>query len=497
MNAQPSQYQASGSQTVVLLVVYLILTWTFQVSVVGGQELVGEGPRLGPMSERFTQDQFNQSISLKNVRKAGMKIFTTPFNAFDGHGDGPLNLADTTSPGGRPTLQGNGQTLRINGLDAQTCQECHSILSNATIPATTGVGASGSTATNAMFQPKDIDPDDEAGNGFAFYDGRFIDPPHTFGVGGVQLLGKEMTVELQALKQIATAKPNTPIDLVTKGVNFGTIIANQNGDLDTTGVVGVDPDLVVKPFGRKGEFATVRQFDQEALMFHLGMQPVEIVGDGVDDDGDGVANEILVGELSALEVFLTTQDRPVEDRKNDKAREGLKIFHEIGCAHCHRPMLQTNSKFLSYSFPEINKAPSANEFYRVDLSRKPARFQKRGSSLKVRLFSDLKRHDMGPDLAESFQGTTPEQNRKFITTKLWGVADSAPYLHDGRAQTLGTAITLHGGEALDARDNFVNLSNDQQDALLRFLRTLRTPRQPNNDVFKKAPKRPRGPLDND
>ncbi len=483
------------SRRVAIYVPFVLLVGTLTPSLVEGQGLVGEGPRLGPINQRFTQDEFNGNPTLKEVRKAGIKIFTTPFNPFDGFGDGPLNQADTTRPGGRPTLQGNGRTLRINGLDAQTCQECHSILSNATIPATTGVGAAGSTATNAMFQPKDIDPDDEADNRFAFYDGRFIDPPHTFGVGGVQLLGKEMTTDLQALRQVAIANPKVPVALVTKGVDFGTIVASQSGNVDSSGVVGIDPDLVVKPFGRKGEFATVRQFDQGALMFHLGMQPVEIVGDGVDLDGDGVVNEILVGELSALEVFLTTQNTPSEDKLSDEAEEGVQLFEDIGCANCHRPELRTNGKTLGYSFPEINEDPFTNEFYEVDLSRKPPNFPRQGSGLKVRLFSDLKRHDMGPGLAESFQGATPAQNGQFITAKLWGVADTAPYLHDGRAQTLGEAIDLHGGDALAARDNFANLDQADQDAILRFLRTLRTPRQPNNDVFKKAPRRPKGPID--
>jgi len=369
-----------------------------------------------------------------------------------------LNLNDTTSPGGRPTLQGNGRTLRINGLDSQTCLECHGILSNATIPATTGVGGAGSTATSAMFQPKDIDPDDEDGNGFPFYDGRFIDPPHTYGVGGVQLLGKEMTADLQAFKQFAIANPGDPVALVTKGVDFGTIVANQNGDVDTSEIVGVDPDLVVKPFGRKGCCATTRQFDQGALMFHHGMQPVEIVGEDQDPDGDGVMNEILVGELSALEIFQTTQETPSEDKLSDEAKNGVQLFEDIGCASCHRPELWTNGKTLGYSFPEINEDPWANKFYEVDLSQKPPKFKRKRSRLKVRLFSDLKRHDMGPDLAESFQGATLDQNREFITAKLWGVADTAPYLHDGRAQTLGEAIDLHDGEALDARDSFTNLS---------------------------------------
>ena len=40
------------------------------------------------------------------------------------------------------------------------------------------------------------------------------------------------------------------------------------------------------------------------------------------------------------------------------------------------------------------------------------------------------------------------------TPPLWGVADSPPYLHDGRAATLIDAITLHGGEAETATLRF-------------------------------------------
>jgi len=57
-----------------------------------------------------------------------------------------------------------------------------------------------------------------------------------------------------------------------------------------------------------------------------------------------------------------------------------------------------------------------------------------------------------------------------------GVADTAPYLHDGRATTLTEAILFHGGEAQAARDNFDALSDDDRIELLSFLRSLETPR---------------------
>ena len=88
------------------------------------------------------------------------------------------------------------------------------------------------------------------------------------------------------------------------------------------------------------------------------------------------------------------------------------------------------------------------------------------------LFADLKRHDMGPRLAESAGSPL---DRFFTTARLWGVADTAPYLHDGRATTLTEAILWHGGEAEDARQAFADLSDSGKRDLLSFLRTLRTP----------------------
>ena len=59
------------------------------------------------------------------------------------------------------------------------------------------------------------------------------------------------------------------------------------------------------------------------------------------------------------------------------------------------------------------------------------------------------------------------------TPPLWGVADSAPYLHDGRALSLPEAITMHGGQAKTAVANFQRLSQAQQDRITDFLKTLR------------------------
>jgi CxxC motif-containing protein (DUF1111 family) len=97
----------------------------------------------------------------------------------------------------------------------------------------------------------------------------------------------------------------------------------------------------------------------------------------------------------------------------------------------------------------------------------------------VPLFADLKRHDMGPGLAENFGS---ELDTFFTTARLWGIWDTAPYLHDGRATTLVEAITLHGGEAQPARDAFVALTNAEKAQFLAYLATLRTPTHATQDI---------------
>lgn len=457
-------------------------------------EITGYGPRLKP-EDRVSQDQVaGGSLDLVEIRRAGLKVFTTPFNRADGHGDGAhdTSVADNRDPamGNRPGLQGSRTFLHVNGLDSQTCLECHSVVSTASIPAQFGVGGVGTINNNAMFQPSVIDVADEDFDGIAGFDGRVINPPFLFGSGGVELLSREMTADLQAIREQALDSPGLPVALLTKGVSFGEITADGFGGFDTSGLEGIDADLVVRPFGRKGDKASVREFAVAALSFHLGMQAAEAFGgEYADQDNDGVQNEISVGDLSAMSIFLTTMERPHQKKPGKDDRKGFALFNSIGCADCHRPVLTTSSKHLHYKLTGAPQYPFEDTFYSVDLTRAPMKFQAAaGAGVKVELFSDLKRHDMGEGLSESFSKATDEQNRQFITARLWGIADTAPYMHDGRALTLVEAIQSHdspGSEAVPAAQAFGVLDEADKNNLIRFLMTLRTPGKPNADVLKR------------
>ena len=472
-----------------------------------------EGPALPEDSlamERMIDGLSDGSITLDILRRKGLDVFTTSFNTFDGYGDGPFaGEASATELGHRPTLQGNGMTLRVNGLDAQSCNECHSFVKRSTRPPVLGIGGVGGIVQNAIILPTLIDVADSeearvnyasghepdltlVPDGAADFNGRYANPPFLFGGGGIELLAKEMTRDLQrALGVARAARAGRITRLVTHGVDFGHIETLEGGGVavDVEGIgfednSGRRPEevLIVRPFGRKGENFSMRDFDRVAMQFHFGMQPVEVVGEHEDADGDGVVNEVTVVEMSALHVFDVTNPVPYVERLGVASWRGFTLFVETGCVGCHMPVLRTQSRFLPLSFPEVPEDPWKNVYMEIDLVKVGFEPVPGEDGVFVPLFADLKRHDMGESLKESF-ALAEISNSEFTTARLWGIADTAPYLHDGRASTLSQAIEAHGGEAQDARDAFVGLSDDERAQLIYFLGRLRTPDNPNEELI--------------
>src|SRR5205823_3954227 len=89
----------------------------------------------------------------------------------------------------------------------------------------------------------------------------------------------------------------------------------------------------------------------------------------------------------------------------------------------------------------------------------------------VNLYSDLKRHDMGPGLAESVDEAKTGAS-VFLTRTLWGVGSTAPYMHDGRSSTLTEAILEHDGEGNASRAAFMAATAKERSDLIAFLNNL-------------------------
>ena len=143
-----------------------------------------------------------------------------------------------------------------------------------------------------------------------------------------------------------------------------------------------------------------------------------------------------------------------------------KIFEEIGCASCHITKMPLRSAVFS------TKATRGAPGLRYDFAERwGLEFSAEDNAYIVHLFSDLKRHDLGEDNSSLHhdRGVPP---KTFMTRRLWDLANSAPYMHDGRASWISHAIAEHGGEAERARQAYINLPEEKKAELRVFLMSL-------------------------
>jgi len=364
------------------------------------------------------------------------------------------------------------------------------------------------------------------------------DSPHLFGLGLREMLGDEITTDLRATRDLAVVKAqqlhhSVTMKLMSKRINYGSITANPDGSLDTSKVVGVDPDLRVKPFFAEGSVFSMRQFIVGALHNEMGLEassdpdilaasngarvvtPSGMVLDGSQDkvspppapDPEN-GNEIDAALVDHLEFYLLNYFKPAHYAQNDVTDRGRRIFNRIGCASCHVADLTVNhdrrvadvetvyDRSKSVFFNSLFATAAALFYPKDDGSGYPALKLPTGNPFVVQdLFTDFKRHDLGKNFYErNWDGT---MQTTFITRPLWGVGSTGPYGHDGRSMTLNDVILRHDGEAKATRDTFAGLSVGQQNALIAFLNSLvlfppddtasdLDPGDPNNPNFPQA-----------
>jgi hypothetical protein len=407
----------------------------------------------------------------------GDELFGYLFRPENGWGSGG---ADRKAIDYTPQLRRVHQGL-AGGPDAFGCFSCHS---------KGGPDGAGTQTQNAFLQ----------GDGERTGSADQRNAPHLLGLGPVAALAREMSAELHAQAAGASERAKAEghrVDqlLTTKGVSFGRITADPDGKLDFGAVEGVDPDLTIRPFGWKGHQATLRDMIEESLHIHQGLLSNRIqmaVRDGALDpgpygngkwsdlDNDGVSLEIDSGMLTTVVGYLAQLEVPVIRPPHDPGlldafAAGRSYFDTLGCSGCHVPTLELNDTKLDARSPQ---SPDANHpAFIIDVAKDgdgpkiEAKYAGDDTAYLVHLFSALKRHDMGAALASPFpQGTIPA--RVFLTRTLWGLAETAPYLHDGRAPTVHDAIVLHGGEASAARTAYLGLDERGRAAVRVFLLSL-------------------------
>lgn len=475
-------------------------------------------------------------IPFKDIFDFGRQLFITNFNACDGAGRPGANAAAGLHGVGasRPIdALVNPRFTGISGPDSNSCASCHnepgvggatSFRGNLFDPAADCIPVAAVVTEHSIHTfptsnvPRRCRPDTPTVSDGPFNIFTERGSLGLFGSGAIELLSREMTQDMWAQRSAAMARAqsqgqNVMIDLVTKGVHFGKLIAHPDGSFDTSLVEGVNTDLVVRPFGRKGQNKSLRHFSIQAFNRHLGMQPEEAVAEHApgdpDPDADGFEGELTVGDITAVMIFqaaLPVPRRATLKRSDaERAAIGERLFSQVGCAGCHIPALPLTSTI----YCEPNPLNTDGDFR--DISQSYCFDLQKKSGLKGRLvwaFTDLKRHTICDPTKEydpltnhfcddppriqtpATDGTGPGDAGagerppyyQFLTAKLWDTGNSAPWGHRNDLDTLYEAIVAHGGEAAPSVATFETLSDADQLSVVTFLRSLKMPLMDGNPL---------------
>ncbi len=431
-------------------------------------------------SELNTQGRLD-SAALQRLIEHGELLFDARFTTLDGAGRPMATQAIIPTKRKRAPRT---EFSRTAGLDANACSSCHNV------PV---IGGSGDFSANVFvaegFVQSDFDTTDPQ-----FSNERNTN--HLFGAGLIELLSREISRDLQALRlqalQQARASGGTVKQaLQSKGVEFGSLLIHPDGTVDASKVEGVDKDLVVRPFSHKGVMTSLRQFSVNALNHHHGIQPTERFGarwtGETDFDADGHENEMNETQVSALvawQASLPPPDarQPENEQWQSAARAGEQTFNDIGCAACHKPYLLLES----LDFHDPGPLDAAGTLRHAEVSGRVyplaqlawAKTLERDANghYKVPLFGDLKRHVISDQQVAALGNELLSQRfverNVFMTTELWGVASTGPYGHRGDMTTLSEVIGAHGGQARASRDSWLSLSKEQRSNVIAFLKTL-------------------------
>jgi CxxC motif-containing protein (DUF1111 family) len=204
-------------------------------------------------------------------------------------------------------------------------------------------------------------------------------------------------------------------------------------------------------FGWKAQFATLEEFVASACANELGLgnPMMEQARPWAHGTYTKVNPDLDQTQFRSLVAYVDTLPRPtavvpVDAPERAVVERGQTLFEQVGCAACHTPEIGgvagVYSDFL---------------LHRVIDTR-----------------------DLGTGYAEVPSTPLPDGHPlpdEWKTPPLWGVADSAPYFHDGASATLDAAIKRHRADAENVTRAFESLPANEREAIVRFLKSLKAP----------------------
>jgi hypothetical protein len=272
-------------------------------------------------------------------------------------------------------------------------------------------------------------------------------------------------------------------------------------------------------FGWRGQMEHLHDFVLGACANELGLevpgQPQPL--DPLRPKYRPASIDLTAQQCRALTTFVAWLPppkyvQPADAEKRRVVEQGYKAFHSVGCAACHvesigpvqglysdlllhdmglglsdpvlarAAMVQTEQSLI----PTDKRYKQEGRIIQDDIKVQPVSAQYGGGTQTVdngtTYLTELGISTVIPSptdkktcILTKYEPVTTSLAQEWRTPPLWGLADSAPYLHDGRAATVLEAIAQHGGEAEPCLQRFIALSASERAAVLEFLGCLKAP----------------------
>jgi CxxC motif-containing protein (DUF1111 family) len=377
------------------------------------------------------------------------------------------------------------------------------------------------TARSVVLHKAGTDPDYESWRRSMLGINRFV-PQMRVGsqVRGGFALGRQGQAELDQIKMFAQFEGNNQFNAQTQVGEFSLSRSQRNPTaLFGAGLIDSIPEAVLEEaakakhpetpevagrvsrqkdgrigrFGWKAQTPSLADFVLTACAVELGLEVPNHHQGGLPQAPEVKAKglDLTDQECAALVAYVRSLPTPIARVASIEAEaktiaSGKASFESVGCASCHTPKLGEvdgiySDLLLHQMGPELgdvgayevfdpnSSEPDFNDSESTgNAAPTPAPavvFQAPGAvGGTIRVAPQPTKKLTGP--ANRFEWRTPP---------LWGVRDSGPYLHDGRAATLDQAIAFHNGEAAATARRYFALKPAERQQVQAFLKSLVAP----------------------
>ncbi len=296
------------------------------------------------------------------------------------------------------------------------------------------------------------------------------------------------------------------------------------GHPDVAGRVSRLKNGKIGKFGWKAQTPSLDDFVLAACAVELGLEVPGHTQGGLPSKPEQKAKglDLTAEACASLTAYIRNLPKPDEvNTDHAPVKAGRELFAKIGCTNCHSQKLGDVEGMYSdlllhdmgqdlgdtgqygvftpdSSDPEIEAedpnggiaqveegqqavpttAPATGEIVTdiaVAAPLNQAEFFNRQVQAQVMMGGGGMQVGFGPNGIAPRPKDGPASRQEWRTPPLWGMRDSGPYMHDGRAATLERAIALHGGEGTSSARMYFQLSHAERQKLQAFLKSLAAP----------------------